>query len=356
MNRSSNHFDDDLNQCVETMRDGSKSFFAASRVLPSRVRDPATALYAFCRITDDIADAADATAESIHTLQERLTAIYAGHPGDIPADRALSEVVRAFDIPKELPLALIEGYEWDTQYRTYETFDDLLDYCARVAGTVGAMMCLIMGKREPETLARACDLGLAMQLTNIARDVGEDALNGRIFLPLQWLREEGINKEEWLQNPQFNESLSRVVARLLKEADLLYKQAEIGISDLPWDCRPAIQAARLIYAEIGRELERLNLDSVSVRAVVSKQRKLVLLTQAASAIIAKFSNRRMAKEAHCSIQFLIDAVSKTTHIRHYGGTIYERLTWVVDLLERVEERKREAELSVEDRFQAGGFG
>jgi len=137
MNRSSNHFDDDLNQCVETMRDGSKSFFAASRVLPSRVRDPATALYAFCRITDDIADAADATAESIHTLQERLTAIYAGHPGDIPADRALSEVVRAFDIPKELPLALIEGYEWDTQYRTYETFDDLLDYCARVAGTVG---------------------------------------------------------------------------------------------------------------------------------------------------------------------------------------------------------------------------
>jgi phytoene synthase len=141
------------------------------------------------------------------------------------------------------------------------------------------------------------------------------------------------------------------VARLLKEADLLYKQAEIGISDLPWDCRPAIQAARLIYAEIGRELERLNLDSVSVRAVVSKQRKLVLLTHAASAIIAKFSSRRMAKEAHHSIQFLIDAVSKTPHIRHYGGTIYERLTWVVDLLERVEERKREAELSVEDRFQ-----
>ena len=356
MNRSSNRFDDDLNQCVETMRDGSKSFFAASRVLPSRVRDPATALYAFCRITDDIADAADATAESIHTLRERLDAIYAGDPGDVPADRALSEVVRAFDIPKELPLALIEGYEWDTQYQTYETFDDLLDYCARVAGTVGAMMCLIMGKREPETLARACDLGLAMQLTNIARDVGEDALNGRVYLPLQWLREEGINKEEWLQNPQFNEALSRVVARLLKDADLLYKQAEIGISELPWDCRPAIQAARLIYAEIGRELERLNLDSVSVRAVVSKQRKLVLLTHAASAIIAKFSNRRLAKEAHRSIQFLIDAVSKTPHIRHYGGTIYERLTWVVDLLERVEERKREAELSVEDRFRAGGLG
>ncbi len=352
MNRSSNRFDADLNQCVETMRDGSKSFFAASRVLPSRVRDPATALYAFCRITDDIADAADATEQSIELLKQRLNAIYEGRPDDVPADRALAEVVRAFDIPKELPLALIEGYEWDTQYRTYETFDELLDYCSRVAGTVGAMMCLIMGKREPETLARACELGLAMQLTNIARDVGEDAMNGRIYLPLEWFREEGIDAMKWLENPQFNEPLSRIVARLLKEADSLYKQAEIGISDLPWDCRPAIQAARLIYAEIGRELERLNLDSVSVRAVVSKQRKLVLLTHAASAIIAKFSIRSFNPQAHRSIQFLIDAVIKTPHIRHYGGTVYERLTWVVDLLERVEERKREAELNLEDRFKA----
>ncbi len=351
MNRSSKHFDEDLSRCVKTMRDGSKSFFAASRVLPSRVRDPATALYAFCRITDDIADAVDATEQSIHQLRARLDAIYAGKPIDEPADRALSEVVRAFDIPKELPLALIEGYEWDTQYRTYQTFDDLLDYCTRVAGTVGAMMCLIMGKREPETLARACELGLAMQLTNIARDVGEDALNGRIYLPISWLQEEGIDVKQWLENPQFNEPISRVVARLLNAADQLYKQAELGISDLPWDCRPAIQAARLIYAEIGREVERLNLDSVSARAVVSKQRKLVLLTHATSAIIAKFSIRRFNPEAHPSIQFLINAVIKTPHIRHYGGTIYERLTWVVDLLERVEERKREAELNTTDRFQ-----
>ena len=165
------------------------------------------------------------------------------------------------------------------------------------------------------------------------------------------LQEEGIDAKQWLENPQFNEPISRVVARLLNAADQLYKQAELGISDLPWDCRPAIQAARLIYAEIGREVERLNLDSVSARAVVSKQRKLVLLTHATSAIIAEFSIRRFNPEAHPSIQFLIDAVIKTPHIRHYGGTIYERLTWVVDLLERVEERKREAELNTADRFQ-----
>ena len=171
----------DLQECVATMRDGSKSFFAASRILPQRVRDPATALYAFCRITDDVADAVDAQPDAIPKLRERLDRIYQGIPDDIAADRALSIVVKEFDLPMSLPLALIEGYEWDTQFKTYDSLEDLLDYCARVAGTVGAMMCVIMDRREPETLARACELGLAMQLTNIARDVGEDAANGRIY-------------------------------------------------------------------------------------------------------------------------------------------------------------------------------
>ena len=113
---------------------------------------------------------------------------------------------------------------------------------------------------------------------------GDDALlnNGgtdqlfNLLVGRDLMREEGLDPDEWLANPQFSEAISRVVARLLKAADKLYTQAEIGISDLPWDCRPAIAAARLIYAEIGREVERLNLDSVSVRAVVSKQRKLDL--------------------------------------------------------------------------------
>ncbi|MBJ7380309.1 MAG: phytoene/squalene synthase family protein [Polynucleobacter sp.] len=351
---SKNQFDQDLSACIETMRDGSKSFFAASRVLPSRIRNPATALYAFCRITDDVADAADATAQSIADLYVRLNQIYSGEPLDIPADRALAQVVKTFDIPKALPLALIEGYEWDTEYRTYETYEDLLDYCSRVAGTVGAMMCLIMGKREPETLARACELGLAMQLTNIARDVGEDALNGRIYLPLTWLREAGLDPKQWLTKPEFNDAIAVVVARLLKAADVLYKQAEMGIGDLPWDCRPGIQAARLIYAEIGRKLEEHQLNSVAVRAVVSKQRKIILLTQAVSAIVSKFAMQRENPQAQRAIQYLLDAVAATPHIRHYGGTIYERLTWVVDLLERVEERRRQSEESNStNQLQAG---
>ena len=104
--------------------------------------------------------------------------------------------------PAALPEALLEGLAWDAEGRSYETLDDLFDYAARVAGTVGVMMTLIMGVRSPEALARACDLGVAMQLTNIARDVGEDARMGRIYLPRQWLREAGVDAEAFLADPQ----------------------------------------------------------------------------------------------------------------------------------------------------------
>ncbi len=328
----------DLQECVATMRDGSKSFFAASRILPQRVRDPATALYAFCRITDDVADAVDAEPDAILKLRERLDRIYQGTPDDIAADRALSIVVKEFDLPISLPLALIEGYEWDTRFKTYDTLEDLLDYCARVAGTVGAMMCVIMDRREPETLARACELGLAMQLTNIARDVGEDAANGRIYLPLSWLREAGLDPQAWLAKPEFNDEIASVIARLLKHADVLYSRAENGISDLPWDCRPAIQAARLIYAEIGRQVEKLNLDSVSTRAYVPSKRKVVLLAEAFTAI-SKIFSRQLKVDADKAIQYLVDAVIEVPHEKRFDGTAHDRLLWFVDLMERQERRR-----------------
>jgi 15-cis-phytoene synthase len=101
-------------------------------------------------------------------------------------------------LPRELPAALLEGFAWDAAGRYYETIDELHDYCARVAGSVGAMMALIMGVKNKQVLARACELGNAMQLTNIARDVGEDARNGRLYLPRSWMREAGIDPQAWL--------------------------------------------------------------------------------------------------------------------------------------------------------------
>ncbi len=268
----------DLDACNALLRAGSKSFAVASRLLPARVRDPAAALYAFCRIADDEIDSRpDATEATVDALRARLDRAYDGTPDDSPVDRALSIVVERHRIPKALPEALLDGLAWDARGLRYETLDGLYAYAARVAAAVGAMMTVVMGTRDPEVLARACDLGVAMQLTNIARDVGEDAARGRIYLPLAWMREAGIEPEALLARPAHGPELASVVAKLLAAADVLYRRADEGIARLPSDCRVAIFAARFIYSDIGRYVARAGFDSVSRRAYVPLLRKMWLL-------------------------------------------------------------------------------
>jgi len=269
-----------MRHCRTLLRSGSRSFYAASLLLPGYYRAAATALYAFCRVADDEIDRDGAHQQALASLQLRLENIYAGKPDDDPVDRALADVVERFNIPIALPLALLEGFEWDVVSRRYQTLSELYAYAARVAGTVGVMMAMLMGTRDPEKLARACDLGVAMQLTNIARDVGEDARAGRLYLPTDWLAAAGIHAESWLQQPVSSPELCAVVKRLLDSADVLYTRSASGIAALPLGCRPGIYAARSIYREIGIELEQRGLDSVNQRAVVGSARKLQLLGSA----------------------------------------------------------------------------
>jgi len=328
----------DMDACVRLMRGGSKSFFAASLVLPRRVRDSATALYAFCRVADDAIDLSSDRSGALAELHERLAAIYAGQPRDITADRAFAAVVEHHGIPRELPEALLDGFRWDAEGRRYETIGDLEDYGARVAGTVGAMMALVMHTRSERALARACELGVAMQLTNIARDVGEDARNGRLYLPLAWMREAGIDPDQWLANPVFDPALASVIERLISAADRLYRRAEAGIRELPRDCRPAIQAARLVYAEIGRGVERAGFDSVSVRAVIPGRRKAALVARAMGAALTVSATPAVRGLAPIpAVQYLVNAAAcDTLPLRSF----YDRTVRVVDLFERVAQRNR----------------
>jgi phytoene synthase len=281
----------DLAACEALLRGGSRSFHAASRLLPRQVRQAATSLYAFCRLADDAIDNAGATDRGVAVagLQRRLAAIYAGRPADQAADRAFAAVVELYGIPKTLPAALLEGFDWDARGRRYATIDGLMDYAARVAGTVGAMMTLVMGVRDASVLARACELGMAMQLTNIARDVGEDARLGRIYLPIDWLAAEGIDPDAFLAAPVYCAGVQAVVRRLLAYADALYAQAADGIAHLPPGCRPAIHGARLLYAAIGHRAGAIGFDPVVQRAVVPGRTKLALLLRAlaASAHVAR---------------------------------------------------------------------
>lgn len=302
--------DSDVQHCRWLLKQGSKTFSAASWLLPRRLRDSVTALYAFCRVADDAIDGAERAQMPavLQSLKQRLDGVYAGAPEDHPVDRALSVTVLQHDIPRVLLDALVEGFVWDAEGRSYATINDVYAYGARVAGAVGAMMTVLMGRRDALTLARACDMGVAMQLTNIARDVGEDARMGRLYLPLSWMKEAGIDTEDFLANPRFSNELAQVVERLLAEANRLYTRADEGIARLPLDCRASIYAARLIYARIGRRVEDAGLNSVDGRAYVPLRTKIWLLIQAM--VKARWLGGDEQKApALLETQFLVDAVA-----------------------------------------------
>jgi 15-cis-phytoene synthase len=297
----------DRSECGATIRGGSRSFYAASLLLPASVRKAAHGLYAFCRLSDDAVDLGGGDADAPARLRARLANIYAGRPDAAAADRAMADVVERFAIPRALPEALLEGLAWDADGRHYESLPALLDYAARVAGTVGAMMTLIMGVRAPDILSRACDLGVAMQLTNIARDVGEDARAGRLYLPHSWLREAGLDPEKFLWRPTMSAPLAGVIKRLLDAADDLYERALPGVAGLPTMCRPAILAAAFLYAEIGEQVRRLDFDSVVNRAHVPRSRKVVRL--GAAFCLAPWIGRGPDIPPIESVAFLVDAVA-----------------------------------------------
>jgi len=335
----------DLSACRGLLKGGSRSFFAASLFLPGRVRDAATALYAFCRLADDAIDGDGGRDGALTELYERLLRAYAGTPLPIAADRAFADVVAEYAIPQTLPAALLEGFAWDADARRYSNLADVYAYSARVAGSVGAMMALIMGRRGADVVARACDLGVAMQLTNIARDVGEDARAGRLYLPLDWLHEAGINADAWMGRPHYSDALGSVVQRLLRAADVLYLRASAGIAGLPLALRPGIHTARLMYAEIGREVSRRRFDSVSQRAVVSISRKTWLFASAFAATV--LDERREPYPPLAETRFLVEAVVNTpaplskpawSPRKVQWWNLYQRAVWVIDLFERIERR------------------
>ncbi|MEM8580272.1 MAG: phytoene/squalene synthase family protein, partial [Pseudomonadota bacterium] len=331
----------DLDHCKEAIRHGSLSFHAASRLLPTRVRDPALALYAFCRLADDAVDLHYEKPAAVLGLRERLDLVYAGRPRNAPADRAFAAVVEDHDMPRALPEALIEGFAWDAMERQYNTLSEVRSYSARVAAAVGAMMAVLMGVRDADALARACDLGVAMQLTNISRDVGEDAVEGRLYLPKDALAAEGIDPQAFLADPRPSPELARVTKSLLAEAQRLYYRAEAGIVALPRSARPGIFAARYIYAAIGGKLARSGYDNINHRAHTSKAHKLGLLAmstlQTGVGMVMPNSAVLHARPLE-ECAFLVDAAARRSDLSAWGEG---RSGALLGLFAQLEARDRE---------------
>jgi len=264
----------DVAHCRALLAAGSKSFDTASRALPARLRPPVAVLYAFCRVSDDAIDESNDPSAALASLRERLDGIYRGSPSADPVDRALAAVVASHALPRAPLDALLEGYAWDASERTYPSLSALYGYCARVAASVGVAMTYLMGEREPLILARAIDLGVAMQLTNITRDVGEDAKRGRIYLPTEWIEARSP------RDLRLDRSVRDATRRLVDDAEVLYARALLGIPHLPADCRTAVRTAAYFYRAIGRRVRAAGDDGVTRRQSTSGLEKAALWSQA----------------------------------------------------------------------------
>ncbi len=292
-------------ECRRLLAHHSRSFHLASRLLPRARRDEIAALYAWCRTCDDAIDLTPASgrAAALASLRARLESVYAGQAQEEPVLRCFQEVVRRHRIPLEYPAELLRGMAMDVEPSRYADVDRLLLYAWRVAGTVGLMTCHVMGVADPEAAPRAAHLGIAMQLTNICRDVAEDWERGRIYLPARWLDPElagWLAAHQALETrpplpEQMGPSLARTVTRLLDLADRYYASADLGIRSLDPRSALAIRTARLVYSEIGSVLRARDCDVLRGRAVVSRRRKLQLVARSL-ALFAAERRRWRARE------------------------------------------------------------
>jgi phytoene synthase len=268
-----------LTECREIITKGSKSFSLAARLFDPRTGDAAIFLYGWCRYCDDQVDEAGKSGERdelerrLEALRERTAAAFSSEPQREPVFVALQYIARRYDIPAHYALELIEGMAMDVRGTRYANLRELLFYCYRVAGTVGLMMSHVMGLRDVRALKHAADLGIAMQLTNIARDVVEDAAMGRIYLPLSWLDDAKIVHDE-IAAPANRKKLAVVTSRLLREAERYYRSGDAGLWHLSFRSACAVSAARHVYSEIGALLLKRGARAWDQRTYVTGARKL----------------------------------------------------------------------------------
>jgi phytoene synthase len=285
-----------LTECREIITKGSKSFSLAARLFDPQTRDAAIFLYGWCRYCDDQVDEAgksghrDELERRLKALRDKTVATFSSEPQQEPVFVALKHIVRRYGIPVHYALELIEGMAMDVRGTRYATLQELLLYCYRVAGTVGLMMSHVMGLRDERALKHAAHLGIAMQLTNIARDVIEDAAMGRIYLPLSWLDEAKIIPDE-IAAPSNREKLAAITRRLLREAERYYRSGDVGLWHLSFRSACAVSAARHVYSEIGSLLLRRGALAWNQRTYVTGSRKLLVVMRGVIRLIRSLPTR-----------------------------------------------------------------
>ena len=283
--------DDPRDVIVDASRDsiqrGSTSFAAAARLFDPRIRDDAYMLYAWCRHCDDEIDGqvmghgavgldpALARAK-LAELEDKTRRAMAGEVAGDAAFAAFQRVARRHGIPARYPLDLLQGFRMDVEGHSYRALDDTLLYAYHVAGVVGVMMAQVMGVRDVATLRRASDLGLAFQLTNIARDVVEDAKVGRVYLPGEWLGAAADDPAAVI-DPANRAVVFAATERLLAAAEPYYASARWGLKALGLRSAWAVAAAHGVYRQIGLNVRAMGPAGMDRRASTGAMSKLALV-------------------------------------------------------------------------------
>jgi phytoene synthase len=259
------------------IRRHSKSFSLASLLLGPGLRDDASGLYAYCRRADDAVDlvAPEQAPERVAELNRELDAVYAGRSLSEPVLVEFQRLVFEKAIPREYPAALLEGFELDASGASYHTLAELHHYCWCVAGSVGAMMCHVLGVRRQRAVVHGVHLGMAMQLTNICRDVPEDWERGRLYLPSELAPGLSLARASGKLPRAYAGVVTQAVKRLLTEAEILYASGDLGLRFLSPRARWGVATARRVYSAIGaRVLAERSADFHAGRAFVPTAEKL----------------------------------------------------------------------------------
>lgn len=278
---------------------GSKSFASASRLFDRATRERAWLLYNWCRRCDDLADGqvaghgmravADPLAR-LETIRSLTEAALRGEETGDPAFDALGVVAAECAIPHRLPRDLVRGFALDAVEFQPRHERDLYRYCYHVAGSVGVMMAIVMGVRPDDdaTLDRACDLGIAFQLANIARDIGEDDAAGRCYLPDEWLAEMDVPPGEQMK-PWYRPQLATLARQLAERAERYEASARFGTPALPFRSAWAVLAAAGIYGDIARKVADRGEQAWDSRVMTSRAEKAAWITRA----LAQTATRRV---------------------------------------------------------------
>ncbi len=275
--------------CRRITQEASKTFYWGSTFLPRPKRRAVWAIYAFCRIVDDIVDEAFGEStprrghlsgsvspqQALDGWRHSLERLYQGtDAGDGPVQRAWSDMLEQYPVPVQPALDLLDGVEMDLTVKRYTTFDDLYLYCYRVAGTVGLLTSPIFGYSDDAALVHAVELGIALQLTNILRDIGEDMQRDRIYLPLDEMARFGYSERD-IKDGIINDAFCELVRFQIARADDYYQRAQAGIALLSVDCRLAVRLSGVLYRGILERISSNNYNVFTCRAHVPLKTKLM---------------------------------------------------------------------------------